>query len=221
MMNFGLTLLLSFMITAAGCASKKTSPKEPALAQLKVTRIGPDANLRESFRLNLSDCQIQFDVTSKRDKSSFHILVMDSCGADRASRAQEYAVLLNAIFKTYPKKNLDTLSSNSFYKIHLWDEKIAMACMKSDKWADFQANRNKIGAANAVFVEVFNEAEIGAEIRHAFQREGLNIELARVEKVMESKAKDLPFASKYPELKDSTRRICFSAGLYFFRPPQL
>lgn len=217
-----LFIVLIFAIGLAGCASNKSpsAPKEQS-SSFKISRVGPDASLREMFKLNLADCSMTFEVTSKRDKSSFQILVADSCENPRPSRAQEYSALLSAVFKAYPKKNFDTLSSHSFYKLHLWEEKIAMACIKSAKWAEFQANRNKVGTANAVFTEIFNDAEIGEEIRAAFLKEDMNIQLSRVEKVMESKAKSLPFAAQYPDLKDSNRRIAFTAGLYVFRMPEL
>jgi len=218
-MKFLISLILA--VSFAGCASKKMAPaiKEQS-SQLKVSRVGPDASLREYFKLSFPACTIVFEVTSKRDKSSFQILINDQCENPRPSRAQEYTAILSAVFKVYPKENFDSLSSHSFYRLHLWEEKIALACIKSEKWTEFQANRNKVGVANTVFTEIFNDAGIGEEIRAAFLKEDMNIQLARVEKVMEAKAKSLPFAANYPELKDSNRRVAFAAGLYVFRMPQ-
>lgn len=211
--------LAGLFILCAGlsCVSKSNRNTTPTP---KVLRIGPDASLMEVFRVLYPTCKISFEVNSNRDKSSYRINLIDQCEANHPTRDLDYATILNAIFKIYPKATLEYLFSNSFYRLQLWDEKMALACLKSEKWIQFQANRNKIGTPNSVFVEIFNAADLGQQVRQAFLKEGLNIELSRVEKVMESKAAKLPFAAQHPELKNSMRRVAFSAGMYVFRYPQ-
>ena len=208
---------LALVFLLLGCVTAETpaptnvqSPVDPSVRHNKTPQ-------EESLSIKNESCEIRFLIESASTPPKKSLRIDDDCDASHKERYAQYLKILESILALYPKDQFVRVSSHSFYHLQIWDEEIALAMANSPTWQSFEKKRQRGETPNKVFVEIFNDSHLGTELINTFDKVGLKIRLERVEKVMESKAKDMPFAQKYDKLMALEKRIPFSAGVFFFQ----
>lgn len=208
---------LALVFLLLGCATAETPTPTPMQSPVDPSVVHNKTSQEESLSLKNESCEIRFLVESQPASQKKSIRIDDDCDASHKDRYAQYLKILESVLALYPKDQLTKVYSHSFYHLQIWDEDIALAMANSAKWQSFEKKRKRGETPNKVFVEIFNDSHLGTELISTFDKVGLKIQLERVEKVMESKAKDMPFAQKYDKLMALEKRVPFSAGVFLFQ----
>lgn len=211
----GLLALTIVFVTTLSCA--QTSPLEVPVNTVPERREVPLSSgevKAMEYRVHSKCLMIGRAAVSSSDEVTFTF--DNSCGAISKTGPlwDGYGLILQAARRDFPLDKLKTMTFLNHSSIGSvdWGPTLAGAAVKSETWTSYSKGEK----ASRAFTGLFNENQLGAEVRQLVKDWPLEVQLDKVEKIHQERGKKMPFASQKGELFASRLLLPYTASVFVF-----
>ncbi|MBY0314947.1 MAG: hypothetical protein K2Q26_05475 [Bdellovibrionales bacterium] len=212
---FGVLALIIVFVTTLSCAqtSQLEMPADPLPERREIPLSSGEVKAIE-YRVQSKCLMLGRAALTPSDEV---ILTFDnSCGAISKTGPlwHGYGLILQAVRRDFPLEKLKTMTFLNHSSIGSvdWGPTLAGAAVKSESWTSYSKGEK----ASRAFTGLFNENQLGAEVRLLIKDWPLEIQLDKVEKIYQERGKKMPFAAQKGELFASRLLLPYTASVFIF-----